>query len=204
MVAAVVIRRTTRRTARTFSEASFASAAASPPPWKVLHIMNQGQWKSEAVRLFPVTTAIVQSLPSLLNKCIFGNVFFSHVQQGSGIPPHCGPTNIRHRLHLALKVVAGSSSATTTATTTFDSRPRLLVRETVHYWTESRAFCFDDSLRHAVEYPMNNNKSSSLHSSSSSSSTTLEKERIVLIVDLWHPDLSEAERSAVQDLYPAI
>jgi len=55
-------------------------------------------------------------------------------------------------------------------------------------WREGDVFVFDDSLTHAVDYP------------EKLSST---KPRVVLIVDLWHPDLTDTERKVILGLYPA-
>lgn len=161
-------------------------------PWKVLQLMNQGQWihhgnndedfQLESLsELFPQTIQAVQRLENLLQSCVFGNVFFSRIQSGSRIAPHCGPTNVRHRLHLTIALEDVSSSCV------------LHVREECMRWRQRRAFVFDDSLLHSVEYE-NNIQGNSRRSN--------ESERVVLIVDLWHPELTSSERTAICDLYP--
>jgi aspartyl/asparaginyl beta-hydroxylase (cupin superfamily) len=54
-----------------------------------------------------------------------------------------------------------------------------------HIWQEGRCVTFDDTYEHEAW-----NRS--------------EQTRVVLILDSWHPDLSEAERAAVTDLVEAI
>ena len=54
-----------------------------------------------------------------------------------------------------------------------------------HVWQEGRCVTFDDTYEHEAW-----NRS--------------EQRRVVLILDSWHPDLSEAERAAVTDLVEAI
>jgi aspartate beta-hydroxylase len=54
-----------------------------------------------------------------------------------------------------------------------------------HVWQEGRCVTFDDTFEHEAWN----------HS---------ERDRVVLIVDSWNPDLSEAERAAVADLVAAI
>jgi len=145
-------------------------------PWNVLHLMNQGIWIDENLKLFSETVKLIRAM-EIMDGCIFGNAFFSVVEQGTTIEPHCGPTNARHRLHLTLQTPPRTTK-----------EPALTVREEKVHWREREAFVFDDSLTHAVEYP---------------EGRTPEKPRIVLIVDLWHPSLSEWERRAIKDLYPA-
>lgn len=152
----------------------------SKTPWTVLYLMNQGRWaQSSVLSQFPQTISALRLL-DLMNNCIFGNVFISRLTPGGVIEPHCGPSNVRHRMHLTLKET----------TRKYTQRPWLTVRETTFYWTQDQTFVFDDSLIHSVEYP------------SGDDTITDDNERIVLIVDLWHPDLSPNERAAVCDLYP--
>jgi aspartate beta-hydroxylase len=55
----------------------------------------------------------------------------------------------------------------------------------VHEWREGRAVVFDDTYEHEAW-----NRS--------------DRTRVVLIFDIWNPYLTEAERSAVAELVPAI
>jgi aspartate beta-hydroxylase len=55
----------------------------------------------------------------------------------------------------------------------------------VHAWREGRVVVFDDTYEHAAW-----NRSSAV--------------RVVLIADIWHPYLSEAERAAITEIIPAI
>lgn len=146
--------------------------------WNVLHIMNQGVVNEENAALCPETTKVVQSLSlDVMTDCIFGNIFLSVLTPGTSIEPHCGPTNARHRLHLALLIPS-------------HEEPVLTVLEKQITWKEGQAFVFDDSLMHAVDYP-------DIRTTAVSA-----KLRVVLIVDLWHPELTPLERKAIQQLYP--
>lgn len=141
-------------------------------PWQVLHMMNQGRWNDEIVRLFPKTWSAVTALgDALLDSCMFGNVFFSRLTNGTCIDIHCGPTNVRHRLHLTVHLIGELAT--------------LHVRDELILWNQQyKAFVFDDSLPHYV------------------TGGAAGSERIVLIVDLWHPDLSVHEREMIRQLYP--
>jgi aspartyl/asparaginyl beta-hydroxylase (cupin superfamily) len=126
-----------------------------------------------------------------MDGCIFGNVFLSVIQPGTIIEPHCGPTNVRHRLHLTLQ--------TPPSTVKEENVVTLTVRgETIH-WTTGKAFVFDDSLVHSVNY----SSDSSTHKQQQQQQQQQRQPRIVLIVDLWHPHLLPDEQTAIRDLYPA-
>jgi len=144
--------------------------------WNVLHLVNQGAWNEENAALCPETAKVARSL-HIMDGCIFGNVFLSVLTAGTSIEPHCGPTNARHRLHLALQIPQSRAA---------EEEPVLTVLEEQITWKEEEVFVFDDSLTHAVDYP---------------ETTTSTKPRVVLIVDLWHPDLTAMERKVIQELY---
>ena len=81
------------------SAKDFCTWTVNDGDWKVLHLMNQGVWKNTATFSQNVRELIK---PTHADSCLFGNVFFSILQPGSIIEPHCGPTNVRHRLQLCL------------------------------------------------------------------------------------------------------
>ena len=84
--------------------------------------------------------------------------------------PHTGPTNCRLRAHLGLSVDKGD-----------EARMRLRVADKTLRWREGEIFVFDDSFEHEVRHDG-------------------ERERLVLIVDLWHPDLSEEQRRTLSPI----
>jgi aspartyl/asparaginyl beta-hydroxylase (cupin superfamily) len=50
-------------------------------------------------------------------------------------------------------------------------------------WENGKCLIFDDSYLHSVKHEANKNSE--------------QEDRVVLIIDLWHPDLSEEERDAI-------
>ena len=162
------------------------------------------------------------SLQNHMEGCIFGNAFISVLTPGTVIEPHCGPTNVRHRFHCPLQLPSTSSSS---------SSPVLTITTTKQTWEEGRCFVFDDSLTHSVNYENTNDNiqtapglttatttaaaaATAMHRSSVTHQDP-DKEnamhddgrqhlRVVLIVDLWHPDLSRLERTMIKDLFPAV
>ena len=103
-------------------------------------------------------------------SCTRGQVKFSVMYPGTHVHPHTGPTNCRLRAHLGLSVDKGD-----------EARMRLRVADKTLRWREGEIFVFDDSFEHEVRHDG-------------------EKERLVLIVDLWHPDLSEEQRRTLSPI----
>jgi hypothetical protein len=145
--------------------------------WQVLQLLNQGVWNQANLELCPNLARLLKSLPDLLDKCLFGNAFVSKIMPGTIITPHCGPTNIRHRLQYAITAAMPPSN----------QLAGLKVGDQLLMWQQGNAFVFDDSFEHSVDY-----------------STNSRVARIVLIVDLWHPELTLAERQLLERLYPPV
>jgi len=169
--------------------------------WQVLYLMNQGQWIHENIHHCPQTYKIIKNVQGLLDGCIFGNVFFSVLYPNTVIEAHCGPTNIRHRLHYSLSIPVPFSIKRSNHCSMDQNHPTkgteqqqeppcqeavLRVREKEIKWEEGKVFVFDDSIVHEAVYPVDNNES---------------EVRVVLIVDVWHPDLSVDEKELIQHLY---
>ena len=97
-----------------------------------------------------------------------GNICLSILEPGTELHAHCGPTNVRLRAHLGLRV---------------PERCGLSVGEEVLSWREGEWLVFDDSFEHLAW-----NRS--------------DRPRVILIVDLWHPQIDTAElrRAALRGL----
>jgi len=93
----------------------------------------------------------------------YHHAFFSALAPGTHVTPHHGPTNKKLRCHLPLCVPPGAGCC------------RLRVADQVVEVKEGEPFVFDDSFEHEAwnEHP--------------------EHARIVLIFDVWHPDLTPKE-----------
>ncbi len=88
------------------------------------------------------------------------------------VKAHYGPTNKKLRCHLPIHIPASASDA---ATAQEESAAWIRVAGETRHLTEGRAVLFDDSFLHEA------------------ANTSKEEPRIVLIVDVWHPDLSNEE-----------
>lgn len=151
--------------------------------WDVFSLVNQGIAMKENCSLCPQTMGIISSLPSVLIKNVFGNVMFSIVKPGTLITEHYGPTNIRLRCHLGLQVSADCL---------------LHVDDQILSWENGQCIVFDDSFLHSVTHSSQPDLS---RENDAEDSTTFTNCRAVLIVDLWHPDLSEDEREAIDYIF---
>ena len=205
--------------------------------WYIASLLNQGTWNNVVTSKCPLVTQFLQQTilnDYLLDKCLFGNAFVSCLQPGTRIEPHCGPTNIRHRLQYILSVPTNHKDS---RRETFTRMPRFQVCNTIlPHQDIGSVFVFDDSFEHSVDYDVdyddddNDEEEEEEKSSRSPIGTsrridvtehhpTSRKQvvipttdtpicspqcRVVLIVDLWHCQLNVAERALLQDLYPPL
>lgn len=97
----------------------------------------------------------------------YNHAFISNMAPETHITKHHGPTNKKLRVHLPLVVPKTSS-------TTHPAQCRIRVGSDVRSVRQGRAMVFDDSFEHEAW-------NDSLES------------RVVLVFDVWHPDLSDKE-----------
>jgi len=97
----------------------------------------------------------------------YGHAMFSALAPGTDVSPHTGPTSKKLRVHLPLFVPARAAGG--------DPPCCLRVADRVEPQEEGRALVFDDSFEHEA---WNRHET---------------QPRLVLILDIWHPDLTEAE-----------
>ena len=107
----------------------------------------------------------------LEHSSIFPNfqVKFSVMDAGTHVHAHSGPTNCRLRAHLGLKVPPDSTGLST-----------LRVADQQLTWEEGKLLVFDDSFDHEVWYD-----------------NAQREPRIVLIMDLWHPELTRSQKQSL-------
>eukprot|EP00756_Hemistasia_phaeocysticola_P045691 Hpha_TRINITY_DN19439_c0_g1::TRINITY_DN19439_c0_g1_i1::g.45818::m.45818/K00476/ASPH; aspartate beta-hydroxylase len=142
-----------------------ASAATSQGQWNVLYLDLHGA-DTPGAQVLPTTAdALRRPLASggVLSRP-FGHALLSALAPSSHIVPHHGPTNKKLRLYIPLNAPGGA-----------EDECYLEVGGKRRELEAMKPLVFDDSfLHHAV----NGSKVSS---------------RLVLIADLWHPDLSDDE-----------
>ena len=138
--------------------------------WKIYKLCDQGKIVTKNSKRCAFTQELLRSLPLRMKKHVFGNAMFSVLKPGSCIEPHTGPCNYRLRCHLPLVVPPGY---------------KLQVGKDILEWKEGQVVIFDDSFVHEVWHEKGDEPHSSLG-------------RAVLIFDIWHPDLTSEEQSAIE------
>lgn len=145
--------------------------------WKQFELYARGQKNIVNCKKCPVTCQVIDSNPVARN-CKRGQTKFSVMHPGTHVWPHCGPTNCRLRVHLGLKVppktfirVADEIRQVLNTKDIFNIYNIFFVCRS---WEEGKLFIFDDSFEHEVWH----------------NGTEF---RLVLIVDVWHPELTIQE-----------
>lgn len=152
-----------------------ASLHQGSKPWKWHSYLNKGHVQGQFVQSFPHTATILQSLRNdglLFEGTPFGFCFFSTLAGGSTIQAHTGPMNLRLRLHLPL-IVPESDDNTNIG---------IRVGGQDRAWVPDKALVLDDSYVHQVW-------------------NHTEEERVLLLVDIWHPDVSPTEKQDIIQLF---
>ena len=191
------------RTLPSVELASDVEHVADQGKWTQLEFVQNGLWvlPLNARDRYPTTTALLEGLLApggAADALPKGSMLLSLLAPGTHLRPHCGPTNHRLRLHLPLGVPtndnhdgsgsgrgddnSGDSYSTTRpqATHLEQEGTRLRVGNTTRAWREGEVAVFDDSFEHEA---WNDN---------------LHGVRSVLLVDVWHPELTEGDREAVR------
>ena len=129
----------------------------------------------------PRSYALYESLGEDALTMVSGSAYFSVLSPGARLRPHCGPTNVRLRVHIGLSIptVRRAPDRTSMAPDrTSAGRPvaGMRVGNETRAWREGEALVFNDSFEHEVW----------------NEGTT---PRLVFIYDVWHPELrTDAQR----------
>ena len=134
--------------------------------WDVLMFYERGRKHEATCARCPVTASVIEHASTV--KTLAGLIYASRLQPHTHIAAHRGPTNMRVRCHLGLRVPRGDCA--------------IRIADHARPWTEGRCIVFDDSFDHEAW-------------------NHTDSERVVLIVDLWHPDLAQSEVALLQGLH---
>lgn len=170
--------------------------------WKWHTYLSKGNVQGSFAWQFPKTAKILQQLRDdglIFEGTPFGFSFFSTLSGGSTIAAHTAPMNLRLRIHLPLIV-----PETTTTTTNNNNNNEMddnhsmkeqqqqqqqrhpdcgiRVGPMIRPWITDKAIVFDDSYDHEVW-----------------NHTT--ETRVLLLVDVWHPDISPIEKQEIVQLF---
>jgi hypothetical protein len=147
--------------------------------WKWHTYMNKGtvanNFSSFATN-FPQTHKILDNLrqqqPDLFFEDMpFGFCFLSTLGSHSKIEPHSSPMNLRLRIHLPLLVPS--------------DKPQecgIQVGSQIQPWIPDKCMILDDSYPHQVW-------------------NDTDDQRVLLLLDVWHPDVSPSERTEIVGLF---
>ena len=143
--------------------------------WKDLFFYNNGARNDVTCKAFPGIANIIDSIPEFqgVNP---GCVCLSFIYPGTKVEPHFGISNNKLRLHLGIKNLDNSTLYVRDKSN--DNKAKVLSLN----WEKGKAFIFDDSFEHWV---INNNVGL--------------KPRIILLADIWHPQLSKKQISLMSN-----
>eukprot|EP01040_Poterioochromonas_malhamensis_P016094 gene16094-18173_t len=157
--------------------------------WEAACLMTEGRWEfapssSAAREMFAVTASVLASLDVF--ETGLGYVYFSRLTAGTVIRPHCGATNCKLRMQIVLFDETEMGAETDVAGQL--RLGRLTVDGETREYRAGEVMVFDDSFVHSVDL------------------AGAQTERVVLLVDVWHPELcggAFAEvRSGVEGVFP--
>ena len=146
--------------------------------WAWHSLVTKGKVRGDAALSCPITSEFLFSSvgEDLLTDVPFAYAFFSTLHSNATISSHHGPCNIRLRCHLPLLVPEINENETT------ESLIGMKVGGKTVKWEIGKPLLFDDTYEHEVWNKTRN-------------------ERVVLLFDVWHPDLSIAERESIAAMF---
>lgn len=139
----------------------------------------KGVRQANFANLCPKTAEIMEAFdqPKLMTGIPFSFAFFSVLGPHSSIDSHFGPVNLRLRCHFPLILPTQVRKVSNSE----DLYGMEIGGQRVQ-WQLGEPLFFDDSYEHRVWN----------HS---------DEERVVLLFDIWHPDLVEQEVEAITDMF---
>jgi aspartate beta-hydroxylase len=147
--------------------------ATNKGQWNVCYFFLHGLDFTDNIQRCPNTARSIQSIPHQYNHALF-----SALAPDTHVKPHCGPTNKKLRCHLPLCIPAPEQHKENRNGSTTEAKHSsawLRVGQEYKELEEGKCILFDDSFEHEACNP------------------STSEPRVVLIVDVWHPDLSEEE-----------
>lgn len=154
--------------------------------WDWHTYLSRGNIQGDFVMKFPDTSKILndglrgeENNFQLFEGTPFGFGFFSNLGGGAKIAAHNAPTNIRLRIHLPIVVKDNGVNPET-------GLPKCGIRVagSIRSYQQDQALVLDDAFDHEVW-------------------NDTEENRVVLLVDIWHPDVTRAEKEAVVEMFQA-
>jgi aspartyl/asparaginyl beta-hydroxylase (cupin superfamily) len=145
--------------------------------WEWRSFIKRGNIEKAFQSSCPITSEALLSIPELQKDIPFAYSFFSTMKPGTSIDQHTAPCNIRLRGHLPLTVPD-------------DDVCGITVGGLTKHYKEGELIIFDDSFPHET-----------WHNGVQGSNSGSSKDRVVLLFDVWHPDLTFEERAAIVEMF---
>ena len=180
------------------------AALHSSASWFELVLVSGGVEQQGGCQLCPLACSLVRdssaALAPLARAMTWGQVKLSVMERGTRVRPHAGPTNVRLRAHLPLWVPPA-----------LDGELELRSGAGTARWREGEALVFDDSFEHEVRWHGPRPRGNAAAAATSDQQQQQQQQqqqlqqqqsswwRMVLIVDVWHPQLSEAQRALIRN-----
>ena len=157
------------------------SSSTSSGQWNVYYLDLHNVDTSDNRALCPVLASVLDALPGQ-----YGHAFLSAMAPGTHITPHHGPTNKKLRMQLPLSLPPGATPAASAGGDCNAVHSGTAVRVAKHTlrYSPSEPLVFDDSFEHEAW-------------------NMCSQPRLVLIADIWHPDLTPPELKFLQFLRKA-
>lgn len=137
--------------------------------WSVFKLYEFSKRSTRNCMHAPITCSLIDNVPQITDN-VKGIVIFSMMEAGTHIHPHSGPSNCRLRVHLGLDVPETYKNSTVDS----KSYSRLRVKNEYVSWKNGKMIVWDDSFDHEVWHYHH-----------------LNHRRLILIIDIIHPDLNE-------------
>ena len=142
--------------------------------WQQLVLFETGIRSKKGCKLAPKTCQLIMKyMKEISAECKHGQIKFSVIHPGTHIWPHSGPSNCRLRAHLGLVVPEVADN----------ERLEIRIADQYAHWNEGKYLIIDDSFEHEIWYQKKNGGA-----------------RLVLLIDMWHPDLSKDQKENLKPL----
>jgi aspartate beta-hydroxylase len=147
--------------------------------WTAFRLQRMGEWSDENMAKFPITTKVIKSLDIPL---AVRGVMFARQEPGSGVQAHSDGRNFILTCHLGVKIPVVAKNDRNDS----DGSGACWIKVGAERraWVNDKAMVFDTSFTHET-------------------GNDADEDRFVLIIDFWHPELSQDERSALEFIYDA-
>jgi len=134
--------------------------------WSELNLFFQGRRFDKNIEVLPKTSQIIKQYIPEAVSMVKGATKLSLMRPGTVLKIHSGPSNARIRIHLGIDIPPGAMKIL-----------GIRAGNETKGWKNGKCIAFDDSFEHTAWN----------HSP---------KPRLVLILDVWHPDMDEKARLA--------